>query len=64
MNPFKLVRCLFGHHERSKARAKLIDQTYFSVCKHCGVRMRQTGNKTWVVDRAARPCSVTDGRVS
>jgi hypothetical protein len=45
------VRCLFGRHLRMKRRAKLIEGVYYSVCTYCGVRMRQRGNKDWVVDK-------------
>jgi hypothetical protein len=47
----KRIGCLLGRHYRSKGRAKLIDGTYFSRCAYCGVRMRQRGNKDWVVER-------------
>ena len=53
MNIIKRIGCLFGRHERSKRRARLIDGTYFSRCSHCNVRMRQIGNKDWVVEREA-----------
>lgn len=45
------LRCLFGRHARLKRRAKLDGATYVSVCAYCGVRMRQRGNKDWVVDK-------------
>ncbi len=51
MKILKRILCLFGRHERSKRWAKVVDDTYFSRCSFCGVRMRQRGNKDWVVDR-------------
>ena len=45
------VRCLFGRHMRAKRHAKLVDGVYFSRCSYCGVKMRQRGNKDWVVER-------------
>lgn len=45
--------CLFGMHRRARRWAKLEGQTYVSKCSYCGVRMRQIGNKAWVVDREA-----------
>ncbi len=45
------IACLFGRHHRSKGRARLVDDAYVSVCRYCGVQMRQRGNKDWFVDR-------------
>ncbi|HYI47044.1 MAG TPA: hypothetical protein VEX35_01135 [Allosphingosinicella sp.] len=45
------IGCLFGKHLRSKRRAKLDGHIYVSVCQYCGVRMRQRGNKDWIVER-------------
>ena len=45
------IRCLFGRHHRSKRYAKLVDGVYVTTCTWCGVRMRQRGNKDWVVDK-------------
>jgi len=45
------IGCLFGRHQRAKRHAKLVDGVYFSRCSYCGVRMRQRGNKDWVVDQ-------------
>lgn len=47
------IRCLFGRHARSKRRARLDGDTYVSVCTYCGVRMRQRGNKDWIVEKQA-----------
>jgi hypothetical protein len=49
------VRCLFGKHERWKRYAKLAsDGNYVTRCRHCGVPMRQTGVREWIVDNAPR----------
>lgn len=46
----KRIGCLFGRHQRAKRYAKLVDGIYVSRCSYCGVKMRQRGNKDWVVD--------------
>jgi hypothetical protein len=46
-----LVGCAMGKHYRSKRRARLEGTTFFSVCEHCGVRLRQRGNKDWIVEK-------------
>ena len=47
----KRIGCVFGNHLRAKRFAKVVEGTYFSRCAWCGVRMRQRGNKDWVVDK-------------
>ena len=52
MNLLRRIGCLFGRHHRSKRHAKLVGETSFSKCTYCGAKMRQVGNKQWVVEKA------------
>jgi hypothetical protein len=49
---FGRIQCLFGRHHRSQGRAGQVGDVYFSVCRYCGVRMRQRGSKDWIVDES------------
>jgi hypothetical protein len=46
------IRCIFGKHDRSQGRAREVNGVYVSVCRHCGVRMRQGQRRKWYVDPA------------
>lgn len=48
------IKCLFGKHERSQGRAREQGRSYVSVCKYCGVGMRQGARRKWHVDRSIR----------
>lgn len=49
-----LMACVTGHHLRSEADARKIDDTYVSVCQHCGVGLRRLSKRHWVVARPRR----------
>jgi len=51
---FGRVGCVFVGHRRSKGRATPHGKTLISVCKRCGVPMRQLRDRRWVADQIAR----------
>lgn len=47
----RVLLCPFGHHERSRGKAKLDGPAIMSVCRYCGIAMRKDVHLGWVVDR-------------
>lgn len=45
-----LIGCVRGQHERCEQRAYKVNNTYHSVCRHCGAKMRRVAKRDWVID--------------
>jgi hypothetical protein len=44
------IRCMMGRHDRSRSKARpRDDNTYTSVCRHCGVAMERDQKRNWRV---------------
>jgi hypothetical protein len=45
------AKCVFGHHERSRAKVRLGDLVDTSVCRYCTIPMQRGRKARWSVAR-------------